>query len=430
MKAFFEPKSVAVIGASANPDKLGYGLVRNLEHFHGSVYPINPHEKEILYRKVYKSVLDVEGDIDLAVIIVPAPIVAKVLRECGRKGIKAVIIISAGFSEIGNKKGEKELIDIGKKYSIRILGPNNFGTANPWIGLDTSFNFTTPDSGEIAFISQSGALWAALSEWSKGRIGFSKFASLGNMIDINFSDVIEYLNKDSKTKVIICYIEKIVDGKRFMKVCRSSKKPIIVVKAGKSSAGSKAALSHTGSLAGSYKVYDAAFKQSGIYNVSTITEAFDRALFLTSQHKKGNKTVIVTNGGGVGVLMADYCSSFGLDVVDLPNSIKKLKISSNWSKSNPMDLVGDANWNTYKKVFNVLAKNKSFYDNLIVIILQQSTIKVEKTVHEILEFRRKTGKSIVCCFMGGKVLESAGKMLNKKGIPCFFEPERCARVLS
>lgn len=430
MKKFFEPASVAVIGASATEGKIGYGIVRNLKNFSGSVYPINPNEESILGFDCYKSVLKVPVNIDLGVIAVPAKIVPKVLIECGRKKIKNVIIISAGFSEIGENKLENELIKISKKYKIRVMGPNNFGSVNPYNGLDTSFNFTMPDKGSVAFISQSGAIWAALSSWSLGKIGFSKFGSLGNMIDVDFADLIDYFNKDEMTKVIICYVEKIKDGKHFMDVCSKSKKPVIVIKAGKSEAGAKAALSHTGSLAGSYEIYSAAFKQCGVVLAETITEAFDKALFLSRQKLVGKGTVIITNGGGVGVLMTDHCVDNGLDVVSLPKSFfSGLKIPKICSKNNPIDVVGDADWDRYKLVFDRLRKFPKSYDNVTVIILENTRLNIEKTAFEILDFMEKSGKAVVCCFMGGDKLERAGNVLSKKGIPCFFEAERCANVL-
>lgn len=430
MKNFFEPKSVAVIGASATEGKIGHGIVRNLKSFDGKVYPINPHAEKILGFDCYKSVLKIKDKVDLAVISVPAVIVPKVLEECGKKGIKHVIIISAGFSEIGEFELEKELVKISKKYKMRVLGPNNFGTVNPYNGLDTSFNFTTPDKGGIAFISQSGAIWAALSSWSLGKIGFSKFGSLGNMIDVDFADLIEYFNKDSKTETIICYVEKIKDGKHFMDVCKKSKKPVIVIKAGKSEAGAKATLSHTGSLAGSYEVYSAAFKQCGVILAETITEAFDKALFLSKQKLQGKKTVIITNGGGVGVLMTDHCVDAGLDVVSLPSSFfKAMNLPKICSKSNPIDVVGDANWDRYKLVLDSLNKNKDLFDNVIVIILENTRLNVSKTSEAILDFMVDSGKSVVCCFMGGTKLEKAGQFLSSKGIPCFFEAERCVGVL-
>ena len=312
---FFYPKSVAVIGASNKFGKVGNALMHNLKMFKGKVFPVNLNENKVLGIKAYKSVLDIKKNIDLGVIAIPEKGVYSVLEECGKKEIKNVIIITAGFGETGNNEGQNRLIQISKKYNIRILGPNNFGNVNPYIDLDTSFSKLTPEKGNIALISQSGALWVYISQLSLGQFGFSIFSSLGNMIDVDFADIIEYLNNDKNTKVIVCYIETLKDGKKFMDICRKSKKPIIAIKAGATQAGQKAALSHTGSLAGEIEIYKAAFKQCGVHLVETVEDAFDKAQFLVNQNLKGNKTVIITNGGGLGVLCADYCAKNNLDVV-------------------------------------------------------------------------------------------------------------------
>ena len=430
IKNFFEPNSVALIGASNNKEKIGYKIMSNLQFFTGKLYPINPHEQAILGFQTYPSILKVKDQIDLAIIAVPPKIVAKVLTECGKKKIRAVTIITAGYSEIGNKKQEENLIKIAKKYKIRILGPNGFGTVNTYLKLDTTFSRTTPEKGHIAFVSQSGALWAAIADWSKDKYKFSKFASLGNMSDIEFAEVVDYLAKDKETKVIVCYIETLKQGKKLMQVSKKSKKPIIAIKAGTSEAGEKAALSHTGSLASEYKIYKAAFKQSGIKLVSTLTEAFDKANLLCHQEIKGNRVLIITNGGGNGVLMADQCEKNNLEVVQLPKTfINKLKsLPKTWSKNNPIDLVGDADEERYSLVLNKLKKEK-FYDSLIVILLELAA-DVEKVTDEIIKFKNETDKTVIGCLIGGKNIENAMQKLQEHGIPSFYEPERVARTLS
>ncbi len=428
---FFYPKSVAVIGASNTHGKVGNALMLNLKKFKGKVYPINLNEKNILGVKAYKSVLEVRDKIDLAVIAIPEQGVYSVLEECGSKGIKNVIIITAGFGETGNNEGQKKLIQISKKYNIRILGPNNFGNVNPYINLDTSFSKLTPDKGNIALISQSGALWVYISQLSLGNFGFSIFSSLGNMIDVDFADIIDYLNNEKNTKAIVCYIETLKDGKRFMEVCRKSKKPIIAIKAGATKAGQKAALSHTGSLAGEIEIYKAAFKQCGVHFAETVEDAFDKAQFLVDQELKGKKTVIITNGGGLGVLCADYCSKNNLEIVKLSETlIKHLDLSHNWSRNNPIDLVGDADENKYREIFLKLEENH-FFDNVIVILSQQEMIDVFKVSKEIVDFRKRSKKNVVCCLVGiGDNIDKAKKLLKENGIMSFFEPERCAKVLS
>lgn len=430
LEKFFYPESIAVIGASNKEGKVGNALINNLKNFKGKVFPINLNENEILGIKAYKSVLEVKEKIDLAVIAIPENGVYKVLEQCGKKKIKNVIIITAGFSEIGNKKGEEKLREISKKYKIRIMGPNNFGNVNPYLNLDTSFSKLTPEKGNIALVSQSGALWVYISQLSMGNFGFSIFASLGNMVDVDFADVIDYLDNDENTKVIVCYIETLKDGKKFMNICKKSKKPIIAIKAGATQAGQKAALSHTGSLAGEIEIYKAAFKQSNVYLADTVEDAFDKARFLVYQKLKGNKTVIITNGGGLGVLCADYCSKNNLEIVKLPDKlIKHLDLSHNWSRNNPIDLVGDADHTKYREIFLKLEEN-NFFDNVIAILSQQEMIDVYLVAKEIVEFRERSKKNVVCCLVGiGEKINQAKKLLKENGILSFFETERCAKVL-
>lgn len=427
MKNFFNPKTIAIIGASNKEGKVGYALMYNLRYFK-NVIPINLDEDAVLGRKCYSSVLRYKGKIGLAVIAIPAKSVKKVLIECGKKKIKNVIIISAGFSEVGNVKAEKELMKIAKKYRIKVLGPNCFGVVNPYLELDTSFAKAIPEKGSIAFISQSGALWSGIVEWSLDKFGFSKFVSLGNMMGADFSDLINYFNKDKLTKVIVCYIEYLKDGRNFMHAVKKSKKPVIVIKAGVSEKGIKAAMSHTGSLAGEFEIYRAAFKQCGAILVNNLVDAFNKANYLCNQ-KLGKKVVIISNAGGPAVLAADYCSRYGLNVVELSKKfVSSLKLPKTWSKQNPIDLVGDANYDRYKKVFRKLDKKK-FFDSVIVILTQQKMVDVIKVVEEVIEFKKKSKKNIVCCFMGGNEINIAEDVLLREGISCFFEPEDAVKVL-
>ena len=432
LENFFYPKSIAIIGASNTHGKVGNALMLNLKKFKDRVYPINLKEKEVLGIKSYKSVLDVKDEIDLAVISIPEQVVYNTLEECGKKGIKHVIIITAGFSEVGNIGGQNKLIQISNKYKIRIMGPNNFGVVNPSINLDTSFSKLTPEKGNIALISQSGALWVYISQLSLNKFGFSIFASIGNMIDVDFADIIEYLDSEKNTKVIVCYIETLKDGKKFMNICKKSKKPVIAIKSGTTSAGQKAALSHTGSLAGEIEIYKAAFKQSNVFLAETVEDAFDKAQFLTYQKISGNRVIVITNGGGLGVLCADYCNKNNLDVVKLPQKlINHLNLNHNWSRNNPIDLVGDADDTKYREIFLKLEENKSFFDSVIVILSQQEMIDVFKVAKEISEFKKRSSKNVVCCLVGiGDNIDKAKKLLIDNGILSFFEPERCAKVLN
>ncbi|MBL7100724.1 MAG: CoA-binding protein [Nanoarchaeota archaeon] len=421
MKGLLSPKSIAVIGASNDKKKVGHSLMVNLKNFKGHVIPINLKGNPILGKKCYKSVLDFPKDIDMALVAIPAKAVPSVVKECVKKKIKNIVIISAGFSEIGNKKAEKDLLEI-TKGKARILGPNCFGIVAPHLNIDTTFALTTPKSGDIAFISQSGALWAAIAIYSRiQNFGFSYFISLGNMLDLDFSDFIKLLDKDDRTKAIVLYIERLVDGKHFMDIVKKCKKPVIAIKAGRSEAGKRATLSHTGSLAGSFNVYKTAFNQSGVILVNTLEEAFDKAKFL--QMPKGKKVVIVTNAGGPGTLTADYCETHGFEVVKLPKNLRFEKLPRAWSHNNPIDIVGDADADRFRYVFDILTKNKSFFDAAIVVMTQQKMIDIKGTVKEIINFKRKLKKSLVVCWM----TDADSSILEKEGIPCFFEPEKAVK---
>jgi acyl-CoA synthetase (NDP forming) len=409
-KNFFAPKTIALIGASENESKVGGILLNKLVKSGLKIIPINPNHDSILGLKCYKNVLDYKAKIDLVIIAIPSLFVVGSLIECGKKGITNAIIISAGFSEIGNKKGEEELVKIAGKYKIRLIGTNCFGICNPWAKLDTTFSAIMPKKGDIAFISQSGALWSYISDFSENipGFGFSSFVSLGNMADLEFSDFIEYFSKDKKTKSIVLYVEKIKDGKKFIKACRACKKPIYAIKVGVTEKGSAAAVSHTASLASDYNVYRGAFKQSGVILCDSLISAFEKATGKTLIKEKalenvriGRKTFIVTNAGGAGALMADYLSEKGFSVVD-----------------KPLDLLGTASGSDY---FNTLEKlkTKDFFDSIIVILTPQSMSEVRKTAEAIGEFKRQFKKSVVALFLGGKFVKEADKIFEQYDVPYF-----------
>jgi len=420
MKNFFEPKTIAIIGASDEQGKVGYSLMKNLENFKGKVIPVNIKHENIFGLKVYKDINDYPNDIDLAVIAIPAQFVSSVLEDCGKKKIKDVIIISAGFSEIGNFEEEKKLVEIAKKYNIKFLGPNCFGVCNPYVNLDTTFALNTPEKGNISFISQSGALWSYISDFSIEKFGFSGFVSLGNMANTSFEDFIEHFSKDKKTKSIVLYIEKLKDGKKFIDICRKCKKPIFAVKAGKSEKGSKAAISHTGSLATSFEIYKGAFKQSKVHLLNSLEECFEKAakhnfIFKKRRVNAGKKAIIITNAGGAGALMADYCSEKGIDLID-------------WKEKNPLDVLGTAIAADYKRVFDEI-KDKNFYDSVIVILTPQKMSEIEKTANAVIEFSKQTKKKIIACFLGGKSVLSAKEILEKNNVVCFNTLEEARQSL-
>lgn len=397
VKTLLNPKSIAVIGASEHPGKVGNVLMKKLLKFNGEVIPINIERDIVMGKKAYASVLNYKKNMDLAIIAIPAQKVKNVLIECGKKKIKNVIIISAGFSEIGNTREENEIIDIGKKYRMNILGPNCFGIANPYLNLDATFSNLSAKKGDIAFVAQSGALWSYLSDvsFSKNKPKFSAYVSLGNMADLEFDDFIEYFNKDKRTKKIVLYIEKLKDGKRFIEACKKSKKKIIAVKSGKTKVGSEATLSHTGSLATDFEIYKGAFRQAGIELKNSLADAFN--IKKLEFKPKGKNVAIVTNAGGAGALITDYLIERGYNV------------------NKPIDLIGTALAKDYRRVLNKLKNSK--IDSVIVILTPQAMSQPEKTAEEIIEFSKF--KPITALFLGENSVKRAKEILKKKKIPCF-----------
>ncbi|MDP2908150.1 MAG: CoA-binding protein [Nanoarchaeota archaeon] len=423
MKGLLSPKSIAIVGVSREPKKIGHALASNVKKtFKGKLYFVNPFAKKILGVKCYKSVLDVPGKVDLGIIVIPADKVPGVVKECVDKGIKNIIIISAGFGEAGNKKDEEEILKI-IKGKARVLGPNCFGIVNTHDNIDTTFALVSPLKGSVAFVSQGGGVLAAVAFYSiMYNFGFSYFISLGNMLDLDFVDFIEYFDKDPRTTAIVMYIERLNDGGKFMEVAKKCKKPIIVLKGGRSEAGKRAALSHTGSLAGSYEIYEAAFKQCGVTLIETITEAFDKAKYY--QEVKGNRIVIISNAGAQATLSTDYCEKYGLEVVKLPEDLKFEKLPRAWSHNNPMDIIGDADAERFSYVFDELCKRKDFFDCALVIVGQQKTIDIQATAKKILQFKRKLKKPIVVCWM----TDADKSVLEKERIPCFFDAYRAIKT--
>ena len=396
---FLVPKSIAVIGGSEHPGKVGGVLMNKLLAFRGNIIPVNIEHEIIFGKKSYKSVLDYPEKIDLAIIAIPAKGVRGVLVECGKKGVKNVIIISAGFSEVGDKKSEDELIKIGKEYGMNILGPNCFGITNPFINLDTTFSNLSAKKGDIAFISQSGALWSYIADvsFSTSNHGFSAFVSLGNMAGLEFSDFIEYFNNDEKTRKIILYIEKLKDGRKFLEACKKSKKEIIAIKAGKTKKGSEATVSHTGSLATDFEIYKGVFRQAGIKTENSFSSAF--GIKRKEINPKGKKITIITNAGGAAALMTDYLIEKGYDV------------------HLPIDLLGTARAEDYKNAFNNLKNSDT--DSVVVILTPQTMSEPEKTAEEIVKFSKF--KDITAVFLGRDSVKKAEEILKKNKIPCFTD---------
>ncbi len=444
LETFFNPKSVAIIGASHKKGKIGYVVFTNFLSgmFKGKVYPINKNTEPILGHKVYDSILSVPESVDLSVIVIPAKFVQKTLSDCVKKGVKSVIIITSGFSEMGDdgKKLEEDLKKVIRTTKTRVIGTNCLGVYDSLSQVDTLFlsrkRCGRPKQGNIAFISQSGAVGSTILDWlSEEDIGMSKFVSYGNGMDIDESDLIEYLGNDSKSKVITAYIEGLKgSGKKFMEVCKrvSRKKPIIILKAGKTKRGMEAVSSHTGSLAGSGRIYSAAFKQSGVIEAETWQELFDYArAFSTQPTTKGDRIIIVTDGGGFGVLATDEAERSQLK---LPMPSKKLKQKMGHVMPpyailhNPIDLTGDTDAERYRVSIEECLKSGE-YDGVIAITLFQVPKLEENVVDYLIELKRKYKKPILACAAGGEYSNKLSKKLTKGGIPVYPTPERAVKTM-
>lgn len=440
MKELFKPKSIAVIGASREPGKVGYVVLKNIieSGYKGEVYPVNPRADKILGLNAYKSILEVSSDIDLAVIVVPAQAVLDVMEECGKKGVKYAVIISAGFKEIGGEgvEREKKLIEIAKKYGVRVVGPNCLGIMDLHTPLNATFTSTPGVKGGVAFVSQSGALLSAILDWApRVGVGFSKIVSLGNKADLNEADFLAYLGEDLETKVILLYLESIDQGRRFVEVGSTvtRKKPIILLKGGVTEAGAKAALSHTGAMAGGVTALRAALKKAGIIQVSTVSELFDMAIAFNSQPiPMGSRIGIVTNAGGGGVIVSDLLISRGLKLAELSkHTIEYLRstLPPVASVYNPVDVIGDARADRYKIAIEALLRDPNV-NALLVILTPQVVTEPEETAKVIVELSRKyPSKPILAVFIGGERVEKAIRILVENNIPVYDMPERAVAAI-
>jgi len=432
----FNPKSIAVVGGSDEEGTVGYALMKNLVDlgYKGKVYPVNLRKNEILGLKAYKSVSELPETADLAIIATPAKTVPDVVEQCGKAGIIGIIIISAGFKEIGaeGKALEEKIVELKRKYSLRIIGPNCLGIIRPSVNLNATFANKMPKSGNIAFISQSGALGTAILDWATHEnIGFSNFVSVGSMIDVDFGDLIDYFGTDLKTRSILMYIEGITDARKFMSAARhfARTKPIIVVKAGKFGESAKAAAAHTGSLTGDDMIYDAAFKRAGIVRVEEIADLFNSAEVLGMQPlPKGPNLAIITNAGGPGVMATDALIARGGTLAKLSQkTIEMLNsvLPHYWSRANPIDILGDATAERYKAVIETCLKDENV-DGLLIIYTPQGVAEPEKIAQNIAEISKaKFGhKTILSSFMGYEMTEEANRILTENSVPTYSTPEQ------
>jgi acetate---CoA ligase (ADP-forming) len=426
---FFKPKSIALIGASQDASSLGYNILNNLLKYGyaGKLYPVNLKAKTILNIPCYKSVKDIKGKVDLALIVVPAAIVKQVLIECGQKKIKGVIIISAGFKEVGRDGAalEKELLMIADNYKMRILGPNCLGLINPHLNMNASFAEGLPSRGNVSLISQSGAMAVAILDWAyQSKLGFSKVISIGNKADLSEIELLEYLAKDKSTQVILLYLESITDGRRFMEIASriSVTKPIIALKAGNSEASTQAILSHTGSLAGSLEAVNTAFSQCGVIRADSVEDLFDYATgFSLATVPKNNRVAIITNAGGLGIITTDALANSSLELAELSVKTKNLlksKLPIACSVNNPVDLIGDAMVDRYDWALkNVIADKNVF--GIMIILTPQTMTQEDETASLIVKYSQKTNKPILTCFMGGQDIKSGRVILYNNKVPNF-----------
>jgi acetyl coenzyme A synthetase (ADP forming)-like protein len=425
-------KSIAVIGATPDPNKVGYSVMRNLLSFPGSLFPVNPKHPKILGRTVYPTLSSIPGPVDMAVVVVPSHSVPGVVEEAGKKGIPLVVIISSGFKESGEAglALEDQVLTIARQYGIRIVGPNCLGIMLPHQGINTTFDPISPKPGNIAFISQSGAIISTIVDWSlPEEIGFSAVISIGNQLDLTFEDFLLYTAADENTKAVILYIEQIRNGKRFMKISRAvtQKKPVVAIKSGSSRIGQMTAASHTGSLSGSYEVYMAAFWQSGIIPVRSMREAFQTAELLSSEgYPKGTRAIVISNAGGFAVLSSDYAEQFGIEMVEFPPGIiKELDaiLPVDWNRRNPIDMVGDASADRFARTFDVMIKNQDAWDIAFVINVPSAISDPIRVANELVRFSKNSHKMIVGCMIGGDSMKTPLRILKDSGIPNFPDLE-------
>jgi acetyltransferase len=439
LDVFFSPKAVAVIGATEKAGSVGRTILWNLmsSPFGGSVYPVNPNRTNVLGIKAYKSISLIPEDVDLAIIVTPPESVPGIVKECGLKGVKGVVVISAGFKEIGElgEKLEQEVLREAKKAGIRLIGPNCLGVMCPITGLNATFAATVARPGKVGFISQSGALCTAVLDWSlQNNVGFSAFLSLGSMVDVGWGDLINYLGNDPQTESIVIYMETIGDARAFLSAARevALNKPIIIIKPGRTLEAAKAAASHTGSLAGSDDVLEAAFERSGVLRVNSIADLFYMAQVLAKQpNPAGNKLTILTNAGGPGVLATDALILGGGELAQLEvNTINELNkiLPPTWSHGNPIDIIGDASAERYKRSVEIAAKDANS-DGLLVILTPQSMTNPTQTAEE-LKVYAQTGKPILASWMGGADVAAATKILNQANIPTFLYPDTAVRIFN
>lgn len=431
----FNPRTVAVVGATPKEGKVGNTILKNLLASGTgllSIYAVNPRYDRIQGLKCYPSLSEIQGDIDLAVIAIPAEGVPSVLEQCAERGVENVVVISAGFKEVGREGAvlESELVKIAKEHKLNIVGPNCLGIINTHANLNATFGKTVPDKGSIAFLSQSGAFALAVIDWAKvEKVGFSKIVSLGNKAVLDECHFLEYLDKDPDTAVVAMYLEDVSEGSRFMRVVRevSRTKPVVVMKSGMTEAGAKAASSHTGSIAGSVEAYRAAFAQAGIVEATSIQELFDFSLTLSRIQRIKGGIAIVTNSGGPGVMAADAIEESGLELTAFEReTMEKLHPLQLANSYNPIDVRGDATTDKFGTALSIVAED-GYVGAIIAILSPTAPIEFDKAGNYVMAINAK--KPVIPVFMGGETVMSAVEELKKHGIANYFDPVRAVKSL-
>ncbi|MBN1994681.1 MAG: acetate--CoA ligase family protein [Anaerolineae bacterium] len=442
IKHLFEPRGVAVIGASAQENKIGYTIVKNIVEggYTGKVYPINPKGGEVLGLPMYKNLEEVDGEVDVACIAIPAPYVFDVLKDCAAKGVKYLPIITSGFSEVGNTKGEKQIVAYARKHNMGVLGPNIFGIYSAAVSLDATFGPGNIMAGNVAIITQSGALGIAMiGKTATERIGLSAIVSVGNKADVDEADLLAYLTQHEGTEVILIYIEGIKEGQRFIEALKlaTQKKPVVVIKSGRSKRGAVAAASHTGSLAGADEIFDDVMRQCGVLRAENLQEAFSWCKFLADAPiPRGENTVIVTNGGGIGVMATDACEKYEVKLYDDQPTLKEifsLVTPSFGSTKNPVDITGQAAPQDYHDALGAALQNKEI--NSVIALYCQTAVFDADSLSNMIKTNYTNyqvgQKPIIFSILGGEVIEDSIISLRKKQVPVFsdvYEAVSCLGV--
>ena len=435
----FRPQSIAVVGASTTPGKIGYTVLNNLikAKFPGKIYPVNPTADEILGCKTYPDIASVPGTVDAAVIVVPAKMVPAMAEECGKKGVKGLIVITSGFSEIGRRELEEEVVRIAHSYGTRVLGPNIVGYLSNSDALNASFAPFLPLPGKASLVSQSGALLIAIDASTYiRRVGFDKLISIGNMSDVNIADTIDWLDNDNATSCVSLYIEGFKDGRQFIESCQNASKPIIALKAGVSAHGAAAAASHTGSLAGAAKIYGAAFQQAGVVQASDLDNLFNRTLALSLQPPlKGDNLLVITNGGGVGVLATDAAERFNIPLQFAPTDVQaelKKHMPVFGSAKNPVDLTGMAGTDWYEPSVE-FAFAHPWVNGLVVLYCETAMtvpMEIAQSIYKAVQATGIKDKPVTVSFVGGEQSQKAMEWLVENGIPAYGAPDTAINAMA